>query len=166
MEITSTAGNGGIVGSSDNDGLNGADTHDRLEGGAGNDQLHGDAGFNHLFGHLQLCVPNRQPGHAVARRWRVPGTLDTIVSAAARYLWPSIRWASCRPCKSLRLAGIDLHIVRLPKRWAVERSFARISRFRRLVRDAERLYQVPAGSHFIVFAILMPPNAVQGIGSA
>ena len=80
------------------------------------------------------------------------------------------------PRHAAQQAGIDLHVVRLPeakhgfvllpKRWVVERSFAWASRFRRLVRDYERLPQTLAGIHFIVFAILMLPNAIQHIGSA
>ena len=45
--------------------------------------------------------------------------------------------------------------VLLPKRWVVERSFAWKTRFRRLVRDYERLPETVAGLHFAVFAILM-----------
>lgn len=52
------------------------------------------------------------------------------------------------------------HFVLLPKRWIVERSFAWKSRFRRLVRDYERLPQTVAGLHFAVFAILMLARAV------
>jgi len=45
--------------------------------------------------------------------------------------------------------------VLLPRRWVVERSFAWTTRFRRLVRDYERLPETLAGLHFLVFAILM-----------
>jgi transposase len=45
--------------------------------------------------------------------------------------------------------------VRLPKRWVVERSFAWLTRFRRLARDYERLPETVAGLHFIAFACLM-----------
>ena len=64
---------------------------------------------------------------------------------------------------------IDLQIVKLPearkgfvllpRRWVVERSFGWLSRFRRLSRDFERLPQVLARLHFVVFAILMLPKA-------
>jgi transposase len=37
----------------------------------------------------------------------------------------------------------------------VERSFAWAARLRRLARDDERLPETLAGSHFLVFAILM-----------
>jgi transposase len=45
--------------------------------------------------------------------------------------------------------------VLLPKRWVVERSFAWMSRCRRLARDCERLPQVLTGPHFLAFACLM-----------
>lgn len=61
--------------------------------------------------------------------------------------------------------GIRLEVVRLPqakkgfvllpRRWVVERSFAWKSRFRRLVRDYERLPETVAGLHFLAFVCLM-----------
>ena len=66
--------------------------------------------------------------------------------------------------------GIDLQIIKLPeakkgfvllpRRWVVERSFGWLARFRRLSRDYERLPQVLAGLHFLVFVLLMLPNAL------
>lgn len=71
---------------------------------------------------------------------------------------------------------IDLQIVKLPearkgfvllpRRWVVERSFGWLSRFRRLSRDFERLPQVLASLHFVVFAILMLPKAVAVMATA
>ena len=64
--------------------------------------------------------------------------------------------------------GIDLQVVKLPearkgfvllpKRWVVERSFGWLSRFRRLSRDFERMPEVLAGLHFVVFGMLMLPK--------
>jgi transposase len=64
--------------------------------------------------------------------------------------------------------GIDLQVVRLaeakkgfvllPRRWVVERSFGWLARFRRLSRDFERMPQVLAGLHFVVFVMLMLPK--------
>jgi len=61
--------------------------------------------------------------------------------------------------------GIELVVVKLleakrgfvllPRRWVVERSFAWTTRFRRLVRDYERLPETLAGLHFVAFACLM-----------
>ena len=61
--------------------------------------------------------------------------------------------------------GIRLEVVKLPeakrgfvllpRRWVVERSFAWATRFRRLVRDYERLPETVKGLHFVAFACLM-----------
>ena len=46
----------------------------------------------------------------------------------------------------------------LPKRWVVERSFAWLSRFRRLGRDLERLPSTLVGFHFLAACILLCNN--------
>jgi transposase len=61
--------------------------------------------------------------------------------------------------------GIELLVVKhpeakrgfvlLPRRWVVERSFAWTTRFRRLIRDFERLPEVLAGLHFVAFSMLL-----------
>ncbi|RMG49123.1 MAG: IS5/IS1182 family transposase, partial [Chloroflexi bacterium] len=45
--------------------------------------------------------------------------------------------------------------VLLPRRWVVERRFPWMTRFRRLVRDYERVAATLAGLHFVAFAILL-----------
>ncbi len=45
--------------------------------------------------------------------------------------------------------------VLLPRRWVVERSFAWMTRFRRLARDYERLPETLAGLHLLAFTVLM-----------
>ena len=69
------------------------------------------------------------------------------------------------PAQAAAAEGITLEIVKmdeakrgfvlLPRRWVVERSFAWKSRFRRLVRDYERLPETVKGLHFLSFVILM-----------
>jgi transposase len=49
--------------------------------------------------------------------------------------------------------------VLLPRRWVVERDFAWASRFRRLVKDNERLPTTLAGLHFVAFACLFLQQA-------
>jgi transposase len=71
--------------------------------------------------------------------------------------------------------GIRLEVVKheeakrgfvlLPRRWVVERDFAWASRFRRLVKDYERLPETVAGLHFVAFACLFLQQAA-GILSA
>ena len=61
--------------------------------------------------------------------------------------------------------GIMLHVAKLseakrgfvllPRRSVVERSFAWMTRFRRLAKDFERLPKTVAGLHFAVFACIM-----------
>lgn len=61
--------------------------------------------------------------------------------------------------------GIEIEVVKLPeakrgfvllpRRWVVERSFAWSTRFRRLVRDYERLPETLAGLHYVAFACVM-----------
>ena len=61
--------------------------------------------------------------------------------------------------------GIQLEVVKLPetkrgfvllpRRWVVERSFAWASRFRRLVKDYERLPETLVGLHLVAFTTLM-----------
>jgi transposase len=55
----------------------------------------------------------------------------------------------------IKLPQAKKGFVLLPRRWVVERSFAWVTRFRRLARDYERLPETLAGLHFLAFAILM-----------
>src|ERR687893_826507 len=54
--------------------------------------------------------------------------------------------------------------VLLPRRWVVERDFAWASRFRRLVKDYERLPETVAGLHFVAFVCLFLQRAISVIG--
>jgi transposase len=72
--------------------------------------------------------------------------------------------------------GIQLEVVKrpeakrgfvlLPRRWVVERDFAWAARFRRLVKDYERLPATVAGLHFVAFACLFLHRAVALLGSS
>ncbi len=73
------------------------------------------------------------------------------------------------PAKVAQEQGIRLEVVRLPeakhgfvllpKRWIVERSFAWMSRFRRLARDYERLQTTLEGMHYLAFVCLLLQKA-------
>ena len=64
----------------------------------------------------------------------------------------------------IRLEVIKHHeakrgFVLLPRRWVVERSFAWATRFRRLVKDYERLPETVRGLHLVAFVCLMLKHA-------
>jgi transposase len=81
-----------------------------------------------------------------------------------------------QPTEEAEARGIRLEVVKheeakrgfvlLPRRWVVERDFAWASRFRRLVKDYERLPDTLAGFHFVAFACLFLSQAsvVLGVG--
>jgi transposase len=58
------------------------------------------------------------------------------------------------PLEVVKVPEAKKGFVLLPKRWVVERSFGWAVRFRRLVRDYERLPETVAGLHFLAFACL------------
>jgi transposase len=72
--------------------------------------------------------------------------------------------------EAARWHGIELHVVRLPeakrgfvllpRRWVVERSFAWMTKFRRLVKDYERLPETVSGLHLVAFVCIMLARAV------
>jgi transposase len=78
------------------------------------------------------------------------------------------------PASEAEAHGIRLEVVKheeakrgfvlLPRRWVVERDFAWARRFRRLVKDYERLPDTLAGLHFVAFACLLLGQASAVLG--
>lgn len=78
-----------------------------------------------------------------------------------------------QPAEEAAEHGIHLEVVKhheakrgfvlLPHRWVVERDFAWASRFRRLVKDYERLPETVVGLHFVAFACLFLHQAISVI---
>lgn len=72
--------------------------------------------------------------------------------------------------QAAKAQGIQLHVVKLPeakhgfvllpRRWVAERGFAWKTRFRRLVKDYERLSATAAGMHLVAFVCLMLRQAL------
>jgi transposase len=81
-----------------------------------------------------------------------------------------------RPAQEAKAHGIRLEVVKheeakrgfvlLPRRWVVERDFAWASRFRRLVKDYERLPDLLAGLHIVAFACLFLRQATGILGAS
>jgi transposase len=84
--------------------------------------------------------------------------------------WVDQGYTGETPAEAAAEHGIKLKVVKLPeakrgfvllpRRWVVERSFAWATRFRRLVRDYERLPETVKGLHFVAFACIMLNKAV------
>jgi transposase len=80
------------------------------------------------------------------------------------------------PSEEAKAHGIRLEVVKheeakrgfvlLPRRWVVERDFAWASRFRRLVKDYERLPDLLAGLHIVAFACLFLRQATAILGAS
>jgi transposase len=81
-----------------------------------------------------------------------------------------------RPAEAAKKQKIELAVVKLPqakrgfvllpRRWVVERSFAWLTRFRRLAKDYERLASTLKGMHLAAFAIVMLARLVNWSESA
>ena len=94
---------------------------------------------------------------------------------AHRLAWADQSYTGEQARQDAQASEIDLQIVKLPeakkgfvllpRRWVVERSFGWLARFRRLSRDYERLPEVLAGLHFLIFVILMLPKALPALGA-
>jgi transposase len=66
----------------------------------------------------------------------------------------------------VKLPDAKRGFVLLPRRWVVERSFAWMTRFRRLARDFERLPETLGGLHYLAFACLMLPKVINLLTSS
>ncbi len=67
--------------------------------------------------------------------------------------------------EAVKLSEAKRGFVLLPRRWVVERDFAWTTRFRRLVRDYERLPEPLAGLHLVAFVFLMLQRAFAAAAS-
>ena len=91
-------------------------------------------------------------------------TGDTVEVA-----WADQGYTGKQVSADVKAASVELRLVKLPeakksfallpRRWVVERSFGWLSRLRRLSHDFERMPQVLAALHFLVFVALMLPKA-------
>lgn len=117
------------------------------------------------LGHLMALVvtpANEQERHQVAELSR---QVQEVTGKSVRLAWVDQGYTGPEAAAAASKHGIELEVVKLPEakkgfvllphRWVVERSFSWKSRFRRLVRDYERLPETVAGLHFLAFACLM-----------
>lgn len=104
------------------------------------------------------------------------GAVAAVTEGSVKKAFVDQGYTGERAAAAAEQHGIELEIVRLPqakrgfvllpRRWVVERSFAWATRFRRLVKDYERLPSTVAGLHLIAFACLMLKNVAKLISSS
>ena len=99
------------------------------------------------------------------------GAVQAVTEGSVEKAWVDQGYTGERAAAAAKRHGIELDVVRLPeakrgfvllpRRWVVERSFAWATRFRRLVKDYERLPNIVEGLHLIAFACLMIKNVAR-----
>jgi transposase len=92
-------------------------------------------------------------------------TVQDITGESVELAFVDQGYTGDAPAQDAEAHGIQVEVVKLPhakrgfvllpRRWVVERSFAWTTRFRRLVRDYERLPATLAGLHLVASACLM-----------
>jgi transposase len=97
-------------------------------------------------------------------------TIQTVTGDSVELAWVDQGYTGERAAQAAGKHGITLNVVKLPetkrgfvllpRRWVVERSFAWVTRFRRLVKDYERYPETLAGLHLVALATLMIKQAV------
>jgi len=100
---------------------------------------------------------------------RLAAAVQDATGEAVELIYVDQGYTGDKPATAARLHGIELCVVKLdeakkgfvllPKRWVVERSFAWMTRCRRLVKDYERYAATLAGFHVVAFVCLLLKRA-------
>jgi|SRR5450432_2672676 transposase len=117
--------------------------------------------LGHLLA-LHVTAANEQDRDQVAR---LAQEIQVTTGESVEVAFVDQGYTGNDPAEQAAQYGIRLEVVKLPdakhgfvllpRRWVVERSFAWLTRFRRLARDYERLPETLAGLHWLAFAMLM-----------
>lgn len=123
------------------------------------------------LGHLLAMVVTAANEQDRAQVEALAQQVQAITGESVKVAFVDQAYTGEQPANDAEAQGIRLEVVKLPeakhgfvllpKRWVVERSFGWMSRFRRLVRDYERLPETLAGFHLIAFAALMVKRFVK-----
>ncbi len=128
------------------------------------------------LGHLLALFVT--PANAQERAWvgELANAVQEVTGESVELAYVDQGYTGERPAAEAEAHGIRLEVVKheeakrgfvlLPRRWVVERDFAWASRFRRLVKDYERLSDTLAGLHFVAFACLFLQQATAVLGAS
>jgi transposase len=117
------------------------------------------------LGHLLTLTVTPAGEQERAQVGRLMLEVQAVTSGEVELAYVDQGYTGETPATEAAEQGVSLEVVRLPeakrgfvllpRRWVVERSFAWLTRFRRLARDFERLPETLAGLHYLAFASLM-----------
>jgi transposase len=129
------------------------------------------------LGHLLALFVGPASEQERARVGELAEALQEATGESVELAYVDQGYTGEQPASEAEAHGIRLEVVKheeakqgfvlLPRRrWVVERDFAWASRFRRLVKDYERLPDTLAGLHLVAFACLFlhQATAVLGVG--
>jgi len=122
---------------------------------------------------LRVTAANQQDRDQVAR---LAKDVQAQTGKSVELAYVDQGYTGERPAEAARQQKIELSVVKLPeakrgfvllpRRWVVERSFAWLTRFRRLAKDYERLASTLKGMHLAAFAFVMLARLAKWNGSA
>jgi transposase len=127
------------------------------------------------LGHLLALFVS--PANEQERAWvgELAGAVQEATGESVELAYVDEGYTGGQPAEEAEAHGMRLEVVKheeakrgfvlLPRRWVVERDFAWTSRFRRLVKDYERLPTALAGLHFVAFACLLLRQATGILGA-
>lgn len=117
------------------------------------------------LGHLLAALVTPANEQERAQVGELAAQIQEVTGESVEVAFVDQGYTGEQPAAAAAEHGIRLEVVKLPtakrgfvllpRRWVVERSFGWMSRFRRLVRDYERLSETLTGLHFVAFAMLM-----------
>ena len=126
------------------------------------------------LGHLLALLVTPANEQERARVGELAGAVQEATGESVELAYVDEGYTGERAAEEAEAHGMRLEVVKhseakrgfvlLPRRWVVERDFAWASRFRRLVKDYERLPTVLAGLHFVAFACLFLRQATGILG--
>ncbi len=127
------------------------------------------------LGHLLALHVTPATAQDRAQVEALAATVQAVTGATVELAYVDQGYTGAQPVADARAQGLRLEVVThpetrrgfvlVPRRWVVERSFAWKTRFRRLVRDYERLPETVRGLHFVAFACLMLHRVLPGLAA-